>query len=214
MREFRISGIDPGEAIDPEDPTVFVTGLTFTDDVSEDLRFTMVPVVLDTSDTDGDGVGDSLDNCPDTANPGQEDSDGDGIGDACDTTEADTTPPVITPSITGTLGNNGWYTSDVMVSWATTDAESAISARTGCGSSSVTSDTSGVTFTCSATSEGGISSQSITVKRDATKPTLSFGSAFSRAQWQWMEQNGCVVQLPAGDATSGVASAMPGVRRS
>jgi len=36
-------------------------------------------------DTDGDGVCDNQDNCPDDANPGQEDSDNDGIGDACDT---------------------------------------------------------------------------------------------------------------------------------
>jgi len=36
-------------------------------------------------DSDGDGVPDSSDNCPNTYNPGQEDSDGDGVGDACDT---------------------------------------------------------------------------------------------------------------------------------
>jgi len=35
-------------------------------------------------DIDGDGVTDSLDNCPCTANPDQTDSDGDGFGDACD----------------------------------------------------------------------------------------------------------------------------------
>lgn len=36
------------------------------------------------TDTDGDGVSDSEDNCPDVANPDQADSDGNGIGDACD----------------------------------------------------------------------------------------------------------------------------------
>ncbi len=35
-------------------------------------------------DSDGDGVADEDDNCPETANPGQEDFDGDGQGDACD----------------------------------------------------------------------------------------------------------------------------------
>jgi predicted extracellular nuclease len=40
-------------------------------------------------DSDGDGVSDGLDNCPNTPNPGQEDSDGDGVGDACE--------PSITP---------------------------------------------------------------------------------------------------------------------
>jgi MYXO-CTERM domain-containing protein len=38
-------------------------------------------------DTDGDGIGDATDNCPEIANPGQEDEDGDGIGDVCDGNE-------------------------------------------------------------------------------------------------------------------------------
>jgi hypothetical protein len=42
------------------------------------------------SDSDGDGIIDSADNCPLDANPGQEDSDGDGMGDACDSGGTDT----------------------------------------------------------------------------------------------------------------------------
>jgi len=35
-------------------------------------------------DTDGDGIPDSVDNCPLIYNPDQKDTDGDGVGDACD----------------------------------------------------------------------------------------------------------------------------------
>ena len=40
--------------------------------------------VVPTIDSDGDGIPDSQDNCPNLANPDQEDSDGDGLGDVCD----------------------------------------------------------------------------------------------------------------------------------
>ena len=36
------------------------------------------------TDVDGDGVPDNVDNCPQTANPGQANCDGDAQGDACD----------------------------------------------------------------------------------------------------------------------------------
>ena len=41
------------------------------------------------TDTDGDGVTDTKDNCPLTANADQKDTDGDGLGDTCDDSDGD-----------------------------------------------------------------------------------------------------------------------------
>ena len=50
------------------------------------------PIGVVYSDTDGDGINDSVDNCVNLANPNQEDADGDGIGDACDNTNFTSLP--------------------------------------------------------------------------------------------------------------------------
>ncbi|HZN90925.1 MAG TPA: hypothetical protein VFB44_18250, partial [Thermoleophilaceae bacterium] len=76
----------------------------------------------------------------------------------------DTTPPVVTPSVLGTLGDNGWYTSNVNVSFNVTDPESTVSSQSaGCSGGTVSSDTTGVTFTCTATSAGGSKTESVTI---------------------------------------------------
>jgi hypothetical protein len=85
----------------------------------------------------------------------------------------DSTPPVVTVNVAGTLGSNGWYTTDVHVTWNVIDSESPISSSTGCGAVQIAADTSGIVFTCSATSIGGTASQSVTIKRDATAPHIT-----------------------------------------
>jgi hypothetical protein len=82
----------------------------------------------------------------------------------------DSTPPVIVPTVNGTLGSNGWYTSDVSISWSVTDDGSAIASQTGCNAAVLTSDSGGAGFTCIASSAGGTNSVTATVKRDATAP--------------------------------------------
>ena len=123
-------------------------------------------------------------------------------------TVTDTTPPVITPNVSGTLGNNGWYTSDVTVTWAVSDPESSISSSSGCGPTTINTDTSGQTLTCTATSAGGTSSQSVTIKRDATPPTISGSRSPDANTFGW--NNGDVaVSFTCGDNLSGVATCGP-----
>jgi len=85
----------------------------------------------------------------------------------------DDTPPNIELNLDGTLGNNGWYTRDVHISWTVTDPESAITATNGCDTTTITEDTTGIELTCEATSEGGTSSESLTIRIDATPPVIT-----------------------------------------
>ena len=91
-------------------------------------------------------------------------------------TVSDPTPPVVTASVAGTQ-HNGWYTSNAVVSFSVTDPESAITSESpDCAGATVSSDTAGQTFTCTATSAGGTSAPvSVTVKRDTAAPTIAFG---------------------------------------
>jgi hypothetical protein len=116
----------------------------------------------------------------------------------------DSTPPVITPTVTGTLGTNEWHTSDVSVSWSVVDNESAISNQTGCDTTSVTTDTPGIRLlvTCAATSIGGSASQSVIIKRDATAPTVRVTGVDNGGSYSSAPSAGCQTI----DETSGVAS--------
>jgi hypothetical protein len=116
---------------------------------------------------------------------------------------ADVTPPVVTPTITGLYGSDGWYRSDVGVSWSVVDDESAVSVQIGCEEKSVTTDTAGMTSACQATSSGGTTSKSLTIKRDATRPVLA-----PKVSPNPVALNGTAIATPgASDATSGLEAA-------
>ena len=115
----------------------------------------------------------------------------------------DVTPPVIVPTITGARGQNGWYTSDVTVSWSVTDEEFNIIDRQGCETTTITSDTDEIILTCSATSIGGTASETVSIKRDATAPTLD-----PTVSPTPVLLNGTATATPnAADALSGLESA-------
>lgn len=119
----------------------------------------------------------------------------------------DTTPPVIVPTVTGPLGLNEWHTGETTVSWSVSDAQSAVTATTGCDPVTGGGDTPGEAVTCSATSEGGTSSVTVTVKRDGTAPTVAYASHPASYTVDKVVKLDC----SASDATSGLAAPCQGV---
>lgn len=81
-------------------------------------------------------------------------------------------PPVVTPTIVGSPGSNGWYVGDVSVSWNAIDNESPVISAP-CPVTTLSADTAGTTVSCSATSSGGTTTASVTVKIDKTTPTCT-----------------------------------------
>ena len=118
----------------------------------------------------------------------------------------DTTPPVIIPTITGTPGQNGWYLSVVTVSWSAADPESGIASSTGCTSTTLSTNTAGVTLTCSATNGAGLSnSESVIIKIDQTPPVISGMPPAGCNLWPPDHRLVHVATVSAKDALSGLA---------
>jgi hypothetical protein len=92
--------------------------------------------------------------------------------------EQDLTPPEISYTLTPSTpdGSSGWYKSDVTIDWTVTDDESEPTIDSGCEDQTITADTdsSGVTLSCEAHSDGGAAEPvSVTIKKDGTAPTVS-----------------------------------------
>jgi hypothetical protein len=141
----------------------------FTSDVSDSYTITV--------DASGGQAGSTYNESPATFTLAVEEdtsSGGGGTGGGGGTT-TDTTAPEITADVQGTKGNDPWYISNVDIHWTITDDQSTITSTSGCEDVTISQDTdsTGRTITCKATSAGGDAEQSVTIKRDATAPTVS-----------------------------------------
>lgn len=89
-----------GDYLDIDFNALSLLGITFNDGrntADQDIFFESMP----SCDSDGDGIVDMLDNCPNVPNPAQGDGDADGVGDLCDNC-----PTVGNPGQADTDGDN------------------------------------------------------------------------------------------------------------
>jgi large repetitive protein len=101
------------------------------------------------------------------------------------TVQTDSTPPVITKTISGTQGSNDWYKSDVTVTWSVNDPDCAVVIDSGCGTQDFTSNTASATSSCTAHSAGGTATDSVTLKIDMNGPTANATPSRSDDQGGW-----------------------------
>jgi hypothetical protein len=77
------------------------------------------------------------------------------VGLAVHAAAAAALPPVITPTVTGQTGDNGWYVSNVIVNWSISPPGYLV--VSGCAPSTlISSDTTGTSVQCVAGNSDGI----------------------------------------------------------
>jgi hypothetical protein len=118
---------------------------------------------------------------------------------------ADGTPPIIAPSVQGTVGLNGWYRSNVTVAWSVTDPESGIVETSGCDTRTFTADTPGTSVTCSATNGADLSgSYTFTAKLDKTAPEVTGATPARGPDANGWYNRGVAFGFSGSDAMSGI----------
>jgi hypothetical protein len=122
----------------------------------------------------------------------------------------DTTPPVIGYVLNPASpdGANGWYKSNVTLTWTVTENESPSSlVKTGCVDQNITADQAATTYSCSATSHGGSAGPvTVTIKRDATAPTEVSGAPNRTPDHNGWYNHAVDVVFTGSDATSDIDS--------
>lgn len=112
------------------------------------------------------------------------------------------------PQITGQLGQNDWYASDVTVTWPLPQEWTV---NSGCETTVIDYDTPGIVLTCDITATDGTTGDTeITIKRDATPPVIS-ANLSPDPNVPTIVNEGGSLQADASastDATSGIANIM------
>jgi hypothetical protein len=135
------------------------------------------------------------------------------LAPAATSVPGDPTPPVVTPIYSPALPPNGWFRGTVTLNWSVVDPESIILSTTGCGATTLTADTAGTNFTCSAESDGGISGVTAKIKLDKTVPSVAAIAERVPDANGWYNKP-FTVSFTGSDVTSGLASCSAATRYS
>jgi len=125
----------------------------------------------------------------------------------------DDTPPLVSYSIDGIVGTNGWYRGGssgafIVVHWSVSDPDSPITSTVGCEPAVRVNDpNTGTTLTCTASSDGGTTSVTTkTLKVDATAPTGVTASASRSPDHNGWFNASVGISWSGSDPTSGIGS--------
>jgi hypothetical protein len=129
----------------------------------------------------------------------------------------DPSPPTIDSTLdpASPNGDNGWYISDVSLTWQVNEPESPSSLEKPAGQcvdQTIASDQGPTTYTCSASSVGGSAGpQSVTIKRDASTPTITASATTPDGPYTggWTNQTVTVHFACSDVGPSGLAGACP-----
>jgi hypothetical protein len=129
-----------------------------------------------------------------------------GAGALLAVTGAEGSPPLVNFNIVGTKGANGWYTSNVTVSWTFSDPERPITAWSpGCNATTLVNDTPGTTLSCSVTNSDGVTSTvSVPIRIDKTAPAVTSAAPERPPDSAGWYTRPLSVGFTGADATSGV----------
>src|SRR6185369_11951718 len=122
----------------------------------------------------------------------------------------DDTPPLVSYSIDGIVGTNGWYRGGssgafIVVHWSVSDPDSPITSTVGCEPAVRVNDpNTGTTLTCTASSDGGTTSVTTKLlKVDATAPSTSVTPSRAPNGAGWY-RTPVTLQWTGTDSTSGI----------
>jgi hypothetical protein len=205
--QVSVAGVTGGAGYDKGSVPAATCDVTDAEDGNSSFAATLSAV---TGPYASDGIGQQTASCSYT--------DGGGLTASSSKTYSIIDPTA--PTVGSTLdpasadGANGWYRSNVSLTWTITEPESPGSVvKTGCVDQGVTADQPATTYSCQATSAGGASSlESVTIKRDASDPTITAGASTPSGPYTsgtWTKQTVTVHYTCADVGPSGLAGSCP-----